>query len=214
MTAGLITGDGTVSGDGSAGLGRLVERGSPTPGFGEPTSDDCVGQVPGDSDGYVDITLGKTTYSINNDTLACFITNNTTRIKDFANGSYSGPPVLSPDIYCSPRFFWVPIVPTQPANGQSLTYPIQQFRPAFITYQNLKGDLEDTHLNGPDPDPNNPLNKNGLAAPPNNGGKLQSVSIIFFNANALPASAGTSKCTPEIGQWLGGDTPKVPLLKN
>ncbi len=112
-------------------------------------------------------------YSINNDTLSCFLTNTTTTLADIESSSYAGPPVLSPDIIKSPRFFFVPVFGTEPATGTSKAYPIIEFRPAFLTDQPV------TATQGTAPNPGN-----GITMCCSN--KVQSLNFILFSPKALP----------------------------
>ena len=112
-------------------------------------------------------------YSINNDTLSCFLTNTTTTLADIESSSYAGPPVLSPDIIKSPRFFFVPVFGTEPATGTSKAYPIIEFRPAFLTDQPV------TATQGTAPNPGN-----GITMCCSN--KVQSLNFTLFSPKALP----------------------------
>ncbi|WP_191907903.1 pilus assembly protein TadG-related protein [Nocardioides cynanchi] len=138
---------------------------------------------------------------VNNDTLSCFFISPTTHISDVdqdpATGGYTGSvPLISPSIYDSPRFGYVPVLRTQPTNGKSTMYQIVDFRAAFITDQPpsaVKGDPAQTATNGFIMD--------------NNG--VNSVQVIFLNPNALPSPPvknGTINYT--------GSGPKIPIMVN
>jgi len=131
---------------------------------------------------------------INNDVLTCFFTDPALHIADVANKSYAGGPVFSSDIYSSPRFGYVPVLPVQPANGGSKNYQIIDFRPAFITDQPasaMKGDGPGTA-------------NNGLI---NDKGKARAVQVVFLNARALPPPPVTGGTVAYTGAG-----PRVPLL--
>ena len=103
--------------------------------------------------------------------------------------------MLSAEIYDSPRFGWVPVLPVQPANGGSNMYQIIDFRPCFITDQppsSVKGDG-----NG---------STTGVITDTNG---VKAVTVIFINDNALP--------NPPIKNgtlvYTGAGT-KIPLLVN
>ena len=133
--------------------------------------------------------------TVNNDPLTCFFTNPSVHISDIDNGAYAGPPVLSAEIYDSPRFGYVPVLPIQPANGGSKKYQIIEFRPCFITDQapsSVKGDSNGTTT--------------GIITD-NNG--VKAVTVIFINDKALPNP-------PIVNGTLvyTGTGPKIPLLVN
>ena len=125
---------------------------------------------------------------INNDTLSCFFTDDTTNVGTISSSAYAGDPVLSPAIFMSPRFVMVPLLGRQPANGGSAKYQIVGFRPAFITYQLNSATRSSPALAG-----------NGLTL--DRKGDLESLQVVFINASALPpmSSAGT---TPYSGSGL------------
>ncbi len=126
--------------------------------------------------------------------MTCFFTNTTTNVATISNAAYAGPIVVSSDIYNSPRFGYVPVLPVQPANGGSNKYQVIEFRPTFITDQPasaVKGDL--------------PSSTNGIVTD-NNG--VHSIQVIFLNEKALPpppSSAGTS--------IYAGTGPKIPAAR-
>jgi hypothetical protein len=133
--------------------------------------------------------------TINNDVLSCFFTNTTVKVGDIDTASYSGPPVLSSDIYNSPRFGYVPVLPIQPTSGGSNKYQIIDFRPCFITNQTAsaqKGDVA--------------TGTNGLTM---SGSAVQSVQVIFINGKALPVPPVKNGTINYMGSG-----PKIPLLVN
>lgn len=118
-------------------------------------------------------------YGINDDTLSCFLTTDAT-IGSIANASYAGGPVLSPDIYSSPRFFWVPVLGSRPPDrGGSQFYSIVDFRAAFLTSETNASTKASPILSD---------TNNGLTFSTNG---VSSMGVVFFNINALPADAGT-----------------------
>ena len=72
---------------------------------------------------------------INDDRLSCFIVNEA-RIGDLVAGNASAPEALSADLFMSPRFFWIPVLETEPTTGAKW-WPIVDFRAGFITDQSL-----------------------------------------------------------------------------
>ena len=76
-------------------------------------------------------------FRINDDLLTCFITNGAS-IQDLVDGTAAAKEALSSDIYNSPRFFWVPVLDTDPSTGIKY-WPIIGFRPGFISDQSLIG---------------------------------------------------------------------------
>jgi hypothetical protein len=138
---------------------------------------------------------------VNNDTLTCFFLSPTTHISDVdadpALGGYTGAaPLLSPAIYDSPRFAYVPVLHVQPANGGSAKYQIVDFRACFITDQPPSAVLGD----GPGT-PNNGfvMDSNGV----------HSVQVVFLNPNALPVPPTKDGTINYIGSG-----PKIPVMVN
>lgn len=131
--------------------------------------------------------------TINNDPLTCFLTDPTVHLGDIYSPSYAGPPVLSSDIYNSPRFGYVPVLATRPGNGASQRYQIIEFRPSFITDQTasaMKGDP--------------PSASNGIITKNNS---VESVQVVFLSAAALPPPPTGAGTTP----WQGSG-PKILQL--
>ena len=178
MSANVATGGFLGIGSSSAGTGKLAQSSTTRCGPGGSSATTIIKGV-----------------TVNNDPLTCFFTNDTVHISDIDVDTYAGPPVLSADIYDSPRFGWVPVLPVQPANGGSKKYQIIEFRPCFITDQppsSVKGDTNGATT--------------GVITD-NNG--VQAVTVIFFNDKALP--------NPPIvdGTFVyTGSGPKIPLLIN
>jgi hypothetical protein len=129
---------------------------------------------------------------INDDLLSCFFTDLTTSVATIASPSYCSTsdscPVLSPDIYDSPRFGWVPVFSMDP-NGKK-TMPIISFQPCFITDQPT-GATKNNNLHDTTGDTDN-----GLVM---KNGSLRAMRVIFFNAKALPQQANGGQITDYFG---------------
>lgn len=133
--------------------------------------------------------------SYNNDTLTCFFTNSTVKVGDIDNASYTGPAVLSSDIYSSPRFGWVPVLAVQPGSGGSNKYQIVDIRPCFVTDQLADAQKGDA-----------PSASNGITM---SGSSVQSVQVVFISPNALPVPTLVTGTVTYTGSGV-----KVPLLVN
>ncbi|WP_210502484.1 TadE/TadG family type IV pilus assembly protein [Nocardioides xinjiangensis] len=116
-------------------------------------------------------------YSLNDDVLSCFFTNPTIRVGDVTKSTYTGEPVISPAIFDSPRFVWVPII-NEPPSGSSKNVSIQGFKPGFITDQPASGTRGGHGTTTGVP--------NGLTL---SGTKVREVRIWFIHPNALPSSS-------------------------
>lgn len=134
---------------------------------------------------------------VNNDILTCFLTDTTTTLATIANRNYNGGPRLHPDIYKSPRFAWVPVFVQEVATGGSGHYSIIDFRPVFITEQPLSATKANNAVGS--------STNNGLGVSSN---KLETIKVIFFNANALPPGDGDSP----TGPFLGTGPPVIRLV--
>jgi hypothetical protein len=129
---------------------------------------------------------------INDDLLSCFFTDLTTSVATISSPSYCSAstscPVLSPDIYDSPRFGWVPVLDHDP-NGKK-TMPIVTFQPCFITDQ-PSGATKNNNLHDTTSDTDN-----GLVM---KNGSLRAMRVIFFNAKALPPQANGDQVSDYFG---------------
>jgi len=168
-TSGMITGEGI----------------SPTPGrlTTKPTATGCG---PGGSSSNATARIQTTNYSINNDVLTCFLTGGAS-LATITSPTYAGDVVLDESIYDSPRFFFVPVLHVQPANGGSDKYSIVDFRPAFLTDEevaasSVKGSNTATPASGNSPG-------NGITIEQN---QIKQMKVVFFNAKALPGRTGGS----------------------
>lgn len=178
-SAGLVQGIGTVK-------GRLAN-----------TDSGCGGSVPGKPP--IRSVQVHGTFQINNEVLSCYLTNTTTTLSQISSSSYPGPVVFSPDIYSSPRFFYVPVVSKAPSNGKK-SYPIIDFRPAFLTGEGpatTKG--ASVYLTGDD------ATTNGLTIDKN---AVESFRLSFINLNALPPPPGSGVLT----EYTGSGTKRLILV--
>jgi hypothetical protein len=155
-TSGLITGVGSTK-------GRLRDK---------PTASGCS---PTGTSNNASITLQSTTYSVNNDTLSCFLTGNH-NLQEITSANYNSGSVLSEDIFQSPRFFYVPVLKVEPVSGQSNRYWIIDFRPAFLTDEVVAATSTKA---GAD----TATSENGIHIEQN---QIKSIKVIFFNIAALP----------------------------
>jgi len=175
-TAGLVTGTGLFP-------GRLTTR---------PTTTGVLGGRscgPGHSASIRSLSVQGASYSINDDTLTCFMTDPTMPLSTIASPSYSGGPALDPSIYSSPRFCYVPVLKEKPGNGASADYWIIDFRPGFITGESSTSTYNNQTFVGASSD-------NGVVLD-QSGNRIETLGVVFFNANALPRTGG------EIGGYLG-----------
>ena len=112
---------------------------------------------------------------LNDDLLTCFITNGA-HISDLVAGNSVGTQALSADIFSSPRFFWLPVLDTEPSTGTKY-WPIVGFVPGFISDQDATATREA-------PGTISPLD--GIAADPNG---VTEVKVILLSEAALPEFA-------------------------
>ena len=129
-------------------------------------------------------------YNINDDTLSCFFLSTSTTVATVSSPSYpaTSPPLISKKIFESPRFFWVPVFGVQPDNGNSNNYAIKDFRPAFITGE-LPSSTHTSKVMDPGTD-------NGMVF---TSSGIQSLKVVFFNANTLPKSSVNGQTMNYIG---------------
>jgi hypothetical protein len=112
---------------------------------------------------------------INDDLLSCFIVNGAS-IGDLVSASPEGVQALSADIYESPRFFWLPVLDTDPSTGKT-SWPIIDFRPGFIT---------DQALSATNDAPGSISAFNGLEEEP---AGIREVRVVLFDELSLPEFA-------------------------
>ena len=130
--------------------------------------------------------------ALNDDLLTCFILGGHS-VGDVAAGVDN---ILSADIFDSPRFFYIPVIPVQAANGASGQYPIIDFRPGFITKESMAATADARGaISG----------HNGITF---HSGHIEQIDVVLFPASALPETA-----PPRGGEidYTGGGT-KVPVL--
>lgn len=133
---------------------------------------------------------------INDDLLTCFITNGA-HISDLVSpGSSSvGVQALSADIFSSPRFFWLPVLDTDPSTGKKY-WPVVRFVPGFISDQ----DLSATRAA---PGSISPLD--GIAG---DSSGVAEVKVVLFGEAALPEFAPARGGEPDYT----GTGPKAIVL--
>jgi Flp pilus assembly protein TadG len=119
-------------------------------------------------------------YALNDDTLTCFMNDPSMKLSAIASPSYSGGAVLSPKIYESPRFCYVPVLATEPTTGGSQHYSIVDMRPCFITSESNNSSYNTQLFT----DGTISTTGNGLTIPVN---KVTTMRVYFFNKRALPA---------------------------
>ncbi|HQR27166.1 MAG TPA: pilus assembly protein TadG-related protein [Nocardioides sp.] len=182
-TQGMITGTGTGA------VGRLLV----------PTTE----SVPGRSCG-VGHTANERSmlgYTLNDDTLSCFMNDPSMKLSTIASASYTGPAVLNPAIYQSPRFCYVPVLGAQPTSGGSLHYSVVDMRPCFITSESNDSSYNTQQFT----DGTVSSTANGLTIPTN---KVTTMRVFFFNKAALPADGGSA----QPGLILSPTGPLAPVL--
>ncbi len=139
------------------------------PNKGVPTDEARLKRMPADYPAGYDANLCNRTYSyggvsgLNNDRLACYLTNGATIGQLLSNGQQSE--ILDATIIQSPRFFFIPILNTLDRGTGQRDFPIVQFVPAFL----------DSNDAG-----------NGLSGPTNR----ISLEIATFSIDALPEFIG------------------------
>lgn len=138
-------------------------------------------------------TPGPKSVNLNDDLLTCFIIDGSS-IQNVVDGT---PEILSADIFKSPRFFQLPVIPVEATNGSSNWYPIIDFRPGFITSQttaatNASPGTVDTY--------------NGVVF---QSGHVESLRVILFDEASLPEFA------PAVGgegEYTGSGTKVIVLV--
>ena len=131
---------------------------------------------------------------LNDDVLTCFIVNGA-HLSDLVAGNSVGSGALSAAVFESPRFFWLPVLATDPSTGKK-SWPIIGFRPGFITDQALSASHDAPGTLTP---------FNGLVA---DSSGISEVKVVLFSEDALPdfapAHGGETAYT--------GSGPKVVVL--
>jgi hypothetical protein len=134
--------------------------------------------------------------SINNDTLSCYLVNDSLHLSDLISVATGATPKLDQSIWNSPRFMQVPILQHDP-NGHKWM-PILRFVPAFITDE-VTGSSRSAPLFSGD-------TENGFVM--QNPHKLRAMRVFFFDADAMPPPPDGSPLT----DYNGGA--KIPVLIN
>ncbi|MDQ4052026.1 MAG: pilus assembly protein [Actinomycetota bacterium] len=133
---------------------------------------------------------------INDDVLSCFIVNGAS-LADLVDGTPVGTQALSADIFQSPRFFWLPVLDTDPSTGKK-SWPIVDFRPGFITDQALSATRDA---------PGTISAFNGLEAEP---AGIREVKVLLFDELALPEFA---PATGEEEDYTGSGRKAIVLVE-
>jgi hypothetical protein len=168
-------------------------------GDDHPTATDCDPSG-GASERTVETTGNPSSFVINDDVLSCFITDGAVTVGEVSSATYSGPAgVISPTIFSSPRFFWLPVLATDPSSGGSGTYAVVTMRPAFIT-----GQSEDATLTSPLPALNP---ENGIVMA---NKSISKVTVRVINPIALPA---TTVVDGPVIDYVGTGTRIIRLVE-
>lgn len=129
---------------------------------------------------------------LNDDVLTCFITAG----HDIGDVVAGTPDSLSGEIFRSPRFFQIPVLPEQAAHGASGAYPIIAFRPGFITDEPDSASTQPVSVTG----------DNGVTV---EHGKVRELRVVLFPPEALPGTA------PPVGgevDYVGHGTKVLVLV--
>jgi hypothetical protein len=182
VTQGLISGVGTHD-------GRLKEPTSITPDTSDASSAGCAPDgttAQWDSGIRERGTASNPVVLVNNDILSCFFLNDTTTVGSIAQPDATFPSSarhsLSPEIFKSPRFLWVPVFADQPASGAGW-YKVIGWRPAFITDQPPTATRANRQVGA------GTINGIKLTS---NGKAILGMKVVFFNGLALPDSMAAS----------------------
>ena len=157
--------------------------------------------VGGDGELLLENVEGNDDFLVNNDVLTCFFTSSSASVSDVSTSTYAvngGEPVISPLVFDSPRFLWLPLLSVDPSHGTSHSYPIVSFRPAFITGQPPTATAA---LPAPE------TATNGLTV---SSRGVTSVKVVMLNPAALPRSAATSR---RVTEYLGTGTKVLRLVE-
>lgn len=134
--------------------------------------------------------------SVNNDTLSCFLVNDTLHLSDLISVPTGAAPKLDQSIWSSPRFMQVPILDHDPRGHTWM--PILRFKAGFVTDE-VTGSSRNAPLFAGD-------TENGFVM--QNPHKLRAIRIFFFDPDSLPAPPDGGPLT----DYIGG--PKVITLEN
>lgn len=131
---------------------------------------------------------------LNDDMLSCFITGGHS-VADVVAGV---PEILSSDIFKSPRFFMIPVIPVEAASGASGAYPIIDFRPGFITEEASSATAGN---------PGSITGHNGVWF---HSSHVEKLNVVLFDEAALPESA------PAVGgevDYIGHGTKVLVMVE-
>lgn len=161
-----------------------------------PTAPGCDPTGSGQSNALVLGTL------INNEVLTCYFTNDTSTLADVGQPTLDPADVhmISPAIFDSPRFFWLPVI-EDPSSGGSGSFAILGFRGAFLTGQPGNATRVDPHTS------ETVAAGNGLQI---GSSKVQGLSVALINPDALPETAAP---TGDTIPYLGTGTKVVRLVE-
>lgn len=120
---------------------------------------------------------GLSNLKINDDRLSCFLPDGVTVGDVTKQGVLTTPAKnsIKPEIFSSPRFFWIPVLTVDPSKGGSSSYAIIDFRAVFLTGQ---------------PDsatgPAHPVNAENGVFMDSSGKKIEKLKVRAINPMALP----------------------------
>lgn len=137
--------------------------------------------------------------TINNDVLSCFLAPGVT-VGDVTKPTGAPADAVSAAIFDSPRFFWLPVLVTDPSGGAG-SYAIVEFRPVFITAQ-ADNATKASPAAGPNPD-------NGITMS-TNGKSIEKIKVRAINPNSLPGFSSSGGSTIA---YLGVGTKIVRLVE-
>jgi hypothetical protein len=135
--------------------------------------------------------------NINNDTLSCYLVNDTLHLSDLISVPTGATPKLDQTIWNSARFLQVPILAHDPGGHKWM--PIVRFVPAFITDE-VTGSSRSAPLFSGD-------TENGFVM--QNPNKLRAIRLFFFDIDSMPPPPDGSPLTDYTGSG-----PKVITLVN
>lgn len=143
---------------------------------------------------------GKGLVKFNNDILTCFFKDSTTTVAEVSAKENAKEDAISSDIFKSPRFFWMPVLSDDPSGGRSGSYPILEFRGAFLTGQPPEASQIDAKQTETE------AAENGLVVD-NNG--VASVQVVMINEASLP---DTADIPGDIIEYIGSGTKIARLV--
>ena len=127
------------------------------------------------------VTIQRDQYTINDDHLTCFFTDPTVSVGQVSQRGTAAPEkVISLDIFASPRFFWLPVLSNDPTSARGGTWPIVDFRPAFLTGQPNSATITDPQLAATE------AAGNGITTDVNG---VEKVRVVLINDLSMPEQA-------------------------